>query len=254
MQSASAGMGNSEPRVLYEDADVLVLAKPSGLIVHGDGRSTEPTLADWLIARDPSITEVGEPWTAPSGAVIPRPGIVHRLDRETSGVMIVAKNDRAFAHLKQQFKERLAKKTYDVLAYGHPKEDGGLIDKPIGRSPRDFRRWSAQPGARGELRNAQTRWRVLARGRDEKGEAIAHLEAEPLTGRTHQIRVHLKAIHHPVVCDALYAPNRPCCFGIGRVALHARRLAITLPSGEERVFEAPVPQDLEAAFAALGAA
>lgn len=245
-------MEHNEVERIYEDDDVLVVNKPAGMMVHGDGRSNVPTLAGWIVARYPQMASVGEPWTAPTGEMIPRPGIVHRLDRETSGVMIVAKTQEAFEYLKQQFKDRLAHKQYDVLVYGWPKEDGGTIDKPIGRSPKDFRRWSAQPGARGEMRDAQTTWRVIARGTDtETGEQVAHLQAEPFTGRTHQIRVHLKAIHHPVVCDSLYAAGKPCLFGLRRVALHACSLTITLPSGSKESFEAPVPEDLRAALEGL---
>lgn len=241
-----------EPQIVYEDNDVLVINKPSGLMVHGDGRSNGPTLTDWLLAHNPALQGVGEPWTNPQGEVIPRPGIVHRLDRDTSGVMIIAKTQESFEYLKRQFQERLAHKQYDVLVYGHPGEDSGMIDKPIGRSPRDFRRWSAQPGARGEMREAQTRWHVVARGIDtQSGEKISHLVAEPQTGRTHQIRVHLKAIHLPVVCDSLYAPGKPCTGGLGRVALHARLLTIGLPDGTQHTFEAPLPEDFQAALTAI---
>ena len=243
---------NKEPDVLYEDAEVLVINKPAGLIVHGDGRTKEATLADWLLARDPGMTKVGEPWESPMGEMIPRPGIVHRLDRETSGVMIVAKTQEAFEYLKQQFKDRTPHKRYEALVYGHPKEEGGVIDKPIGRSSSDFRRWSAQPGARGEMREAETIWSVVQRGIDPiSGEKVSLITAEPKTGRTHQIRVHLKAIHHPVLCDSLYATGKPCILGLNRVALHARSLTITLQDGSEQTFEAPRPRDLEEAIAAL---
>lgn len=244
MDTENAAVGNNEPTILYEDADVLVVNKPAGLVVHGDGRTHEPTLSDWLLARDPMMAHVGEPWTSPSGEVIPRPGIVHRLDRDTSGVMVIAKTNEAFTHLKIQFQDRLAHKQYDTLVYGHPKEEKGTIDKPIGRSPQDFRRWSAQPGARGEMREAVTTWQVVKRGIDPStGERVTWIFAEPKTGRTHQIRVHLKAIHHPVLCDALYAPGKPCLFGLSRVALHAHFLTITLPNGKEMKFEAPLTPD-----------
>lgn len=235
----------NNPQVIHEDSDVLVINKPAGLMVHGDGRSEEKTLSDWLIERSPEIENVGEPWTNPEGLIIPRPGIVHRLDRDTSGVMIIAKTQESFEYLKEQFKERKAHKQYDALVYGQPKEDSGLIDKPIGRSAKDFRRWSAQPGARGEKREAQTKWTVLKRGTDpETGEAMSHISAFPRTGRTHQIRVHLKAIHLPVVCDSLYAPGRPCPKSLGRLALHARALQIEMPNGEKKTFEAPLPDTL----------
>lgn len=252
MPHESAVEENNEPHILYEDDEVVVVDKPAGLIVHGDGRSAEDTLADWLLRRSPEMKEVGEPWQAPSGEMIPRPGIVHRLDRGTSGVMIIGKTQPAFEHLKQQFQDRAVHKEYDVLIYGHLKEERGVIDKPIGRSPQDFRRWSAQPGARGEMREARTLWSVVRQGKDmESGELVAWVRAEPETGRTHQIRVHFKAIHHPVVCDPLYAAGKPCLFGLSRTALHARSLSLVLPSGKEARFEAAFPADMTAATDAI---
>jgi 23S rRNA pseudouridine1911/1915/1917 synthase len=227
-----------EPTILYEDKDLLALDKPSGLVVHGDGKTKEPTVADWLVEKYPSIREVGEPWTAPSGEQIFRPGIVHRLDRDTSGVLVVAKTQESFAHLKKQFQERLAKKTYRAFVYGIVKNDTGIIDKPIGRSTSDFRKWSAEFGARGELREAATEYKVLERGKE-----ATYLEAYPKTGRTHQIRVHLKSIGHSVVCDTLYAPKQKCILGFSRTALHAFSLEIVSFKEKPLRFEAPLPQD-----------
>ncbi len=235
--------------ILYEDADVLVINKPAPLIVHSDGRTAEPSLSDWILARHPALKDVGEPWTSPQGEVIARPGIVHRLDRTTTGVMIIAKTTEAHGFLKQQFQDRSTEKIYDAIVYGHPKEDDGIIEMEIGRTKTDPPRWSAQFGKKGKLRAAVTHWNVLKRGVDpETGEKVAHIEASPKTGRTHQIRVHLKAIHHPIICDPLYAPNQPQLFGMTRPALHARSLSITLPSGERKTFVAPHPADLGAAL------
>jgi len=230
------------PDILFEDAAILVLNKPAGLVVHGDGRTEERTLADWLVETQPALKDVGEPWVSPKGAIIPRPGIVHRLDRDTSGVMVVAKHEEAFQHLKQEFKERTIDKEYLAYAYGPFKEMAGTIQKAIGRSPSDFRRWSAQPGARGTLRDAETDYEVLA-----QSEAHALLRLVPKTGRTHQLRVHLKAIHHPIVCDRLYAPKRTCDLGFDRTALHAHLLIIKHPNGERMSFAAPQPADFERA-------
>ncbi len=227
-----------EITILYEDKDLLALDKPSGLIVHSDGKVKNATLADWLMEKYPHIREVGESWMTPSGEKIFRPGIVHRLDRDTSGVMVVAKTQESFAHLKKQFQERLAKKTYRAFVYGIVKNDTGIINKPIGRSTSDFRKWSAEFGARGELREAVTEYKVLERGKE-----ATYLEAYPKTGRTHQIRAHLKAIGHSVVCDALYAPKQACILGFSRTALHAFSLEILSPSGKPLRFEAPLPPD-----------
>lgn len=222
----------------------MVLDKPAGLVVHGDGKTHTYTLSDWLLEKYPELKGVGEPWPLKDGVTIERPGIVHRLDRETSGVMIIARHQVAYEFLKKAFQERTAQKTYATFVYGHLKEENGVINKPIGRSPADFRRWSAQPGARGEMRDAVTEWKLLKQGIDQDtGEKVAYLELYPKTGRTHQIRVHLKAIHHPVVSDSLYADSKPQALGFVRTALHARALTLELPSGTTQTFEAPLPLD-----------
>ena len=245
MQFAKDVMASNIPSVIHEDEDILVVNKPARLVVHGDGRTREATLSDWLIETYPSIKEVGEPWVTPSGDEIYRPGIVHRLDRDTSGVMVIAKTQESFSYLKNLFQTREVHKQYDTIVYGHLKEKKGVIEKAIGRSPQDFRRWSAQPGARGEMREATTSWETVFEGKDSKtGELVTWLMAEPRTGRTHQIRVHLKAIHHPVICDPLYGEGKACLLGMERVALHARRITLSLKGGEERTFEAPLPEDM----------
>lgn len=246
MHHAKGEWEREGPVVIYEDADVLVINKPAGLIVHSDGRTREPSVAEWVLKHYPALKNVGESWTSPQGEVVARPGIVHRLDRTTSGVMVIAKTEAAHAFLKKQFQERSIEKVYDALVYGHPKEDGGVIEMEIGRTKTDPRRWSAQYGKKGKLRAAVTEWKVLRRGVDpETREKVSHIEARPKTGRTHQIRVHLKAIHHPILCDSLYAAGKPCLFNLARPALHARSLAITLPSGERKLFSAPLPEDIQ---------
>lgn len=242
MQTASAGWGDSI-EVVFEDADVLALNKPAGLVVHPDGKTDEYALVDWLSEHYPDIKDVGEPLTLTSGQIVERPGIVHRLDRETSGIMLIAKTQDAHAHLKRQFQDREVEKEYRAFVHGAFKDMTGIIDKPIGRSPKDFRRWSAQPGARGTLREAVTEYAVLEQNTD-----AAYLSVLPKTGRTHQIRVHLKAIHHPVICDSLYAPKQQCILGFERLALHAFCIAVELPGGERHTFEAPLPQDFERAI------
>ena len=243
-------MENNLP-ILYEDADVVVVNKPAGLIVHSDGRTKEPSVADWALARDPGLKDVGEPWVSPQGETIMRPGIVHRLDRGTSGVMILAKTNEAHAFLKKQFEDRSTEKKYHALVYGHPKEDGGVIEAEIVRIRSTPPRWGvARADEKRKHRAAITEWQVLSRGADPlTGENVSYLEVRPKTGRTHQIRVHLKHLGHPVICDPLYAKGRPCLFGLTRPALHAFSLAIVLPDGARRIFEAPLPDDLEKALA-----
>ncbi|MEK9177288.1 MAG: RluA family pseudouridine synthase [Patescibacteria group bacterium] len=241
---------NVEPSIIYENEDILVIDKPVGLIVHGDGRTKEPTLAEWLLARYPALSAVGEPWTSPQGEIIPRPGIVHRLDRTTSGVMVVAKTAEAHAFLKEGFQKRTIAKEYLAYVYGHPKVNDGIIEAEIRRTRTSPPRWTAEPGRRGGHRAAVTHWEVVERGTDAgNGDKVSLLRVMPKTGRTHQIRVHLKIIHHAVVADPLYAPGQPALLGFERPALHARSLSVTLPSGERKEFEAALPSDFEAARA-----
>ena len=231
-------------QILYEDKDYVAVNKPAGLIVHPDGKREARTLTDWILEKYPETRDVGEPIQTADGALIHRPGIVHRLDKDTSGVVVVAKNAAAHAHLKSQFQNREVEKKYHAFVYGELKDDEGTIDRPIGRSKNDFRLWSAQRGARGVMRDAETRYTVLARGG-----GYSFVEVIPKTGRTHQIRVHFKAIHYPIVCDSLYAPKRPCALGFSRLALHSSELRFTALGGKKVTVEAPFPADFEAAVA-----
>lgn len=237
--------------ILYEDADVVAVAKPARLITHADGRTREPSVAAWVLAHYPELSQVGEPWTSPQGEVVPRPGIVHRLDRDTSGVLILAKTEEAYAFLKQQFQDRSTEKVYRAFVYGHPEAERGTIEAEIVRLRSIPPRWGVAREGEGKIsRAAVTEWRTLLRGADPRtADTVAYLEVKPKTGRTHQIRVHLKYLNHPVICDPLYAKGRPCLLGFSRTALHALSLALTLPSGERRRFEAPLPEDFTRALA-----
>ena len=229
--------------ILYEDEDILVIDKPAGLSVHPDGRTKEETLVDWIESHHPEMKGVGEALTLTTGEVIERPGIVHRIDRDTSGALILTKTAKAFKYFKNLFKEREVRKEYHAFIYGIPPKDFGTIDRPIGRSRTDFRQWSAQSRARGELREALTYYEVIKRGKE-----ATLVRALPKTGRTHQIRVHFKAIHHPIVADPLYAPNQPKLFGFERTALHAKLLEFKTKAGKTVVVEAPYPHDFEKAI------
>jgi 23S rRNA pseudouridine1911/1915/1917 synthase len=181
---------------------------------------------------------VGEEMRLQNGKTIDRPGVVHRLDRDTSGVLVLAKNQETFFFLKEQFKNRKIQKTYKAFVWGEVKESTGTINKSIGRSRKDFRLWSATSTAGGKLREAITRWTRLG-----FADGFSYLALEPKTGRTHQIRVHLKAIGHPVVCDTRYAPSKGKALGFERLALHAHILSLTHPNGTELVLEANYPED-----------
>jgi 23S rRNA pseudouridine1911/1915/1917 synthase len=184
-----------------------------------------------------------------NGTVIDRPGVVHRLDRDTSGVLVLAKTQEAFLFLKTQFQNRTIEKEYRAFVWGVVREPHGTIDLPIGRSRKDFRLWSAGKDAGGLLRPAVTRFTTLA-----TNDTHSYLSLAPKTGRTHQIRVHLKALGHPIVCDARYAPHKLPSLGFSRLALHAYALTLTHPQGARMVFEAPLPPDFEHAEGLFGIA
>ncbi|MFA6269614.1 MAG: RluA family pseudouridine synthase [Candidatus Paceibacterota bacterium] len=271
-----------EINTLYEDQYILALDKPSGLLVHSDGRRTEETLVDWINSNYPDLKEVGEEQILQNNEIIKRPGIVHRLDKDTSGVILVAKTKESHAFLKEQFQNREVQKIYNAVVWGNFSEDKmeGVINKPIGRSASDFRKWSAEHGAKGELREAVTEYKVLAqtnnapalrvdpsyikRGKEGKEvEEFAYLEVKPKTGRTHQIRVHLKSISHPVLCDKLYGKNNPpnppyikggteeANLGFERLALHAFSIKLELPDHTQLTVESPLPLEFENALSKL---
>lgn len=217
--------------VLYEDEELLVVDKPAGLAVHPAPGHPRGTLAHALLAHRPQLARVGEAL---------RPGIVHRLDRDTSGVMVVAKTEEARVELMRQLAERSVRKTYLALVRGVPQSPEGVIEAPIGRDPRHRQRMAVVEGGK----EARTRYQVR-----ERFAGAALLEVHPETGRTHQVRVHLAAIGHPVVGDPVYGRRSEL---VPRQFLHAARLRLRLPStGEEREFEAPLPPELEAALARL---
>lgn len=237
--------------ILYEDADIVAVNKPAGLVVHSDGKTVEPSLSDWVLQKYPQTKNVGEPARTADGKEVPRPGIVHRLDRETSGVLLVAKTEKGFDCLKKQFQLHEVKKTYEAFVFGEmkmqeknlQKNGRGVIDRPIGRSSTDFRKWSAQRGARGEMRDAVTEFVVKARS-----DGYSLVEVFPKTGRTHQIRVHFKAINYPLVADKLYAPGKENTLGFTRLALHSREVQFENVAGKKISVVAPYPDDFVSAM------
>ena len=226
----------TELNILFEDDDVVVINKPAGLLVHRVGPDdTSPTLVDALLAHDPAISEVGDDPEE-------RPGIVHRLDKMASGILVVAKNQPAFNHLKKQFASRTAKKEYLTLVYGQMKQDTGEINFRIGRSKRTGK-MVAKPEGSEEGKEAITEFDLV-----EQFATAALLKVRIKTGRTHQIRAHLQAFNHPVVGDLLYRNKqmtkiRP--IELDRLFLHAAKLTIKLPNGEIKTFETELPEELE---------
>ncbi len=237
--------------IIYEDADIVAINKPTGIAVHPDGRHAESTVVDWFVSYVPEARGVGEPAADASanGATIDRSGVVHRLDRDTSGVLLLVKHQDAHAHYKQQFHDRLVEKAYRAFVYGAMKEWLGTIDRPIGRSAKDWRKRSAERGAKGTLRDAVTKWELIGSGVKD-GEEFSYLDLFPQTGRTHQLRVHLKAIDHPIVGDPLYAGKRRAQshnLGFDRLALHAHVLSVETLAGDPVRLIAPVPTSFDMA-------
>jgi 23S rRNA pseudouridine1911/1915/1917 synthase len=245
--------------VLYEDDDLLVVNKPAGMSVHAGAGNSRGTLVNALLGRGQELSGGG---AAADGEAPLRPGIVHRLDKDTSGLIVIAKNDFAHARLAESFRTRAVKKTYLALAEGKFEKASGKIDFPIGRDPVHRTRMKAFPAqtksasrARpGVTREALTEWRKLA----DFGSA-ALLEVQLHTGRTHQIRVHLSAVKHPLVGDNLYGASLRLHAGkaelpaLGRQFLHAAKLGFPHPrNGDWLETRAPLPQDLRDYLANLG--
>ena len=215
--------------ILHEDSDLIVVDKPAGMVVHPAPGHSRGTLVHALLHHCVDLAGVGG---------VLRPGVVHRLDQGTSGVMVVAKTDAAHRALAAQFHDHTIEREYRALVRGVPSVDEGSIDRPIGRHPRDRKRMSVR-APRG--REAHTRWRVLERfPRSER----SWLEVRPGTGRTHQIRVHLASVGTPIVGDRVYGRARRS--ELERPALHAAVLGFVHPgSGEKLCFESPLPDDLQ---------
>ncbi len=208
---------------LYQDEDIAVVAKPCGMVVHPAAGNETGTLVNALLYALPDLSGVGG---------VKRPGVVHRLDKDTSGVLLVAKNDSAHIALSEQLKARSMEKHYLAVVEGAMRESGGLIDKPIGRSARDRKKMAIDPKGR----EARTEWAAL-----EHLRGATLLDVHILTGRTHQIRVHMQSIGHPVAGDPIYGLRRGV--SVPRLMLHAHTLAFTHPrTGERMRFTAPIPE------------
>ena len=263
-------------KILYEDKNLIVIDKPAGLTVHSSAeqifnkinlkkkKTQEKTVVDFILDYDIKIEKVGESIKSEykgEQVKIPRPGIVHRLDKETSGVLIIARNQKTFLFLKDQFQNHKIKKTYKAFVYGYVSDPRaslltgkrGIINVPIGRSPKDIRMYTAGRGAKEPLREAVTEYTVLDRFTDTKKEIekkevdhqYSYIEVYPKTGRTHQIRVHMRYINHPIVSDSLYGGSKNFALGMKRLALHAHFITFSLPNGESKTVEAPLPSDFK---------
>jgi len=245
----------NNPKIIYENDDMVVVNKPAGLLVHPTDKNEKNTLVDWLTAKHPDIKTVGDD--------VLRPGIVHRLDKDTSGLMVVAKKDVAYNWFKSQFKNRKVVKKYLALVYGYVKDEKGVIIRAIGRSHKDWRKKNVVDILSGK--KARTKYEVLKyytlsddrklelvddideiiHGQQKNTEIFTLLDVTIETGRTHQIRVHLKSIGHPLVGDPLYKFKRQKeIAGLTRQFLHSYYLQLQLPNGETKSFEIELPSDL----------
>ncbi len=250
---------------VYEDDNILVVNKPAGLITHPKNiNDTQPALTDWVAANYPELKNVGEPFSA-SGFPLPRHGIVHRLDKDTSGLIVIAKDQASFDFMKKQFQGHTIQKHYYALVYGTPKEKTGVINAPLGRI--GMKR-TTQIGGKKMIdgKESMTEYKVAKRF-----EKYSLLDVSPKTGRTHQIRVHLKSIGHPIAGDIVYSPKgwsrlpssknstrqsrildsrsesgqRYMPPGLTRMFLHAYKLEFPAPDGKRLTLETDLPEDLQ---------
>ncbi|MBU1146387.1 RNA pseudouridine synthase [Patescibacteria group bacterium] len=223
-------MLDQEPKIIFEDENILVIDKPAGLEVAAEREKSDATLADWLVEKYPAISKVG-----PDPA---RPGIVHRLDKNASGLLLVAKTEAALELLQKQFKERTVKKEYKVLVEGVLTQDEGTIEFPIARA--NSGRFASLPLGSEAGRMAITEYEVIKRFKK-----FTLLLAQIKTGRTHQIRVHFFALGYPVVGDKLYRSKKTKELLLPRLFLHASKVIFTDLNGEQKEFESDLPEELK---------
>ncbi len=222
--------------LIYEDSDTLVINKPSGIVVHPFDYSTEETLIDFLTVHYPQIFNIDNPVTLQDKRIINLGGIVHKLDRDTSGVMAIAKNQKTFNELKEQFRNHTTTKIYTALVEGNIQQGQFTIDAPLGRNKKDYKQQVNPANPRGELRDAVTGVKVVSRNQADNTSLV---ELTPKTGRTHQLRAHMSHIGHPIVGDKAYGSTHDS----PRIMLHAQKLQFTIDE-KEYSFIAETPKEL----------
>ncbi|EKD65103.1 MAG: Pseudouridine synthase [uncultured bacterium] len=235
-----------EPRVIFQDSDILVLDKPSGMIVNkSDTTGGERTVQEWV--ENKFRIQNSEFRVGGGLDFYNRAGIVHRLDKETSGILLVAKNPDSFLDLQRQFRERVVKKTYTALVHGKIDSEEGEINVPVGRLPWNRKRFGVLSGGRESVTNLKFLKELEFESHGKK-EPLTLLELYPKTGRTHQIRVHLKYINRPIFSDPLYGGRKTSRNDrkiLGRIFLHASMIVFAHPtSKKELLFESPLPEEL----------
>lgn len=224
--------------ILEETADCLVINKPAGVLSHANQNdSKSPTVTDWLLKKYPNIKDKDKDKNVGDAE---RPGIVHRLDKDVSGVMIIAKTQEMYEHLKQQFHDRLIKKTYTALVHGHLPELEGQINKPIGRSTSEARMAARVQSLDSKDKDAITDYLVI-----KKYKKYDLVQAQPLTGRTHQIRVHFMSMGTPIVGDQIYTIHKQKkIIDLGRIFLHATKISFSDLNNHEQTVDSKIPKDL----------
>jgi 23S rRNA pseudouridine1911/1915/1917 synthase len=218
---------------IYQDADIIVINKPSGVVVHPFDFSTEKTLLDFLKTQNPEIFLIENPMTLQDGRIINLGGIVHKLDRDTSGLMVIAKKNSVFNNLQQQFQSHTTYKIYNAIVDGVIDKDEFIIDAPLGRNKKDYKQVVNPNNPRGELRDAVTKVKVLTRNK-----STTLVELTPKTGRTHQLRAHMSHIGHPITGDLAYGSTSDT----PRIMLHAKNLGIEI-DGKAFSFQADLPEE-----------
>lgn len=224
------------PQVIYKNHNFLIINKPAGLLVHTSERNgdEEKSLVDWLMANYPETSTVGDD-------PVNRPGIVHRLDKDTSGIMLIVLNQKSFEYFKKLFQEHQVKKTYLALVCGAVKDEKGVIDKPIGIKSGTTKRTVHSSKMQ---KQAVTEYKIVKRLTIDNRDYTL-LQVEPKTGRTHQIRVHLAFIGYPIAGDKLYGGAKAQLKNLTRQFLHAQAIEFTAPSGERMKFESELPEELK---------
>ncbi len=241
-------MSDLNIEIIFEDESILAINKPSGLAVHGDGKEEKVTLVDWIIKNRAELKGVGENMELENKMEILRPGIVHRLDKETSGVLVLAKTNEVYQELKRNFQKRKVNKEYSAFVYGTFKRERGILYSLLGRSRLDFRKWTSK-NPRGEVKEAHTDYVVVKECED----STSFVKFYPLTGRTHQIRAQARSVQHPIVGDRLYANKREKLLGFNRLALHARQISFKLHTKEDPyTIKASYPEDFKNAMNRCG--
>lgn len=226
------------PEIIFEDENLVVINKPYGVIVNNAESVKSETIQSWFSAKCQVLG-------AKESEFVQKGGVVHRLDKDTSGVMVLAKNEEAYEKLKLQFLERKTQKTYLALVHGEMPQESGIITNPIDRHPKDRKKFAVSDNP---ARTAITEWKVL-QVLSAKGQVLSLLELSPHTGRTHQLRVHMQYLHHPIVSDPIYGWQKSIKEDLKicpRLFLHAKSLELISPTTGEKVkFEAPLPEELQ---------